>query len=243
MHRALAAATLLALAAADTGAQDADPATEPMRIEGGARWGTIKDLRDPEYPWALRDFRGKIHLDLSGIVSYSGEMIQVEFTPGSDEARHMIEPMRAALRRYWRFVTPTDRRCQPSGAPVKTRVSFDFSTDPPTLSTQTPDARTAPNTLKAVSRVDPVWPGGFMIDRFWGAVVFTRVGIDPAGNVADVLAIAYPKQEGVDLSPFADTTIHALRQWKFNPDPEAKGNRWACYDVFYQHAPRERRRR
>lgn len=242
MRRAWVAGLGLALAMAGAAAQEPDPAGEPMRMEGAARWGTIKNLRDPEYPWALRDFRGRIYLDLSGIVSYSGELIQVEFTPGSEEAKQMIEPMRATLRRHWRFVTPTNRDCQPSGTPVKTRVWFDFSTDPPTLSTQTPPETRRSRAIKVVSRVEPTYPN-HLADRFWGSVVYSRVTIDPAGNVSDVLSVAYPKNESEDLSPFSDRTTEALRQWKFNPDPESKGDRSACWVVFYVLDMGKRRRR
>lgn len=152
-------AALLCLATWPASAQDKEPDIEPMRVEGSARWGTIKELREPEYPHALKDNKARMYLDISGIVSYSGELIQAELTPGSEDAKHMIEPMRFVLRRWWRFVTPTDRRCQPSGVPVKTRVWFDFSTHPPTLSTQTPDPVKQPSyTLTALSRVQPVSP-------------------------------------------------------------------------------------
>lgn len=59
--------------------------------------------------------------------------------------------------------------------------------------------------------------------------------------MTEVLAIAYPEGE-VDLTPFADATKQALHQWKFNPDADAKGDRYGCWQAFYVLPPRERKR-
>ena len=95
--------------------------------------------------------------------------------------------------------------------------------------------------IKTVSRVDPVFPRH--MTWTFGAYVFARLTINPDGDVTDVVAVAYPKREDVNRTPFADSTIQAMRQWKFNPDAEGKGDRQACYEFFYRLAPKERVRR
>lgn len=239
MPRALAAA-LLVLASDPAVAQAPDAGTEPMRIEGTARWSTLANFKEPHYPPSLRDSRGKAHVDISGRVLWSGELAEVEYTPGSEDAKAMIGPMRLVLP-HWRFVPPLDRQCQPSGAPVKTRVSFDFGTDPPTLSTQTPDEVKYSRTIKAVTRVEPEFPL-HMRNLGWQSHVYAWLTIDPAGNVTHVLATAYPRRPDADLTPFADATVHALRQWKFNPDAEGKGDRYGCWHIFYRLVPRDSKR-
>jgi hypothetical protein len=236
MPRALGAA-LLVLASNCAVAQAPDAGAEPMRVEGTARWGTITDLKEPYYPPSLTDSRAKVYVDISGRVLWSGELAEVEYTPGSEDAKAMIGPMRLVLP-HWRFTPPRDHQCQPSGAPVKTRVSFDFATDPPTLSTQTPDALKYSRTIRAVTRVALEFPL-HMRNVGWQSHVYARLTIDPAGNVTDVLAIAYPKRPDADLTPFADATVNALRQWKFNPDAEGKGDRYGCWHIFYRLVPRD----
>jgi hypothetical protein len=61
--------------------------------------------------------------------------------------------------------------------------------------------------------------------------------------VTDVLAVAHPLREDANLTPFADSTIRALRQWTFNPDAEGKADRQACYHFFYRLVSPERKRR
>jgi len=236
-------ATLACLVSSYASGNDAEPGIQPMQVEGSARWGTITDLKEPHYPPSLTGTGAKVFIDISGRVLWSRELDEVDYTPGSEAAKAMLAPMRVVLP-YWRFRPPLDSRCQPSGVPIKTRVSFDFSTDPPSLSTRTPDEVKRTRTINTVTRVDPVFPRD-MAYRGWQGFTYARVTIDAAGNVTDVLAIPYPKRPDADLTPFADSTIHALRQWKFNPDAEGKGDRLACWEVIYrlESPPKERRRR
>jgi hypothetical protein len=40
-------------------AQAPDEGTEPMRVEGSLRWGTIEKLKEPYYPPSLTESRAK----------------------------------------------------------------------------------------------------------------------------------------------------------------------------------------
>jgi hypothetical protein len=164
---------LLCLAASNAAGQVEEPGMEPMRLEGSARWGTISSVQEPHYPPSLRDGKGSVYLDISGRVLWSGELAEVQYVPGSDDAGLMIAPMRVVLDR-WRFSPPLDRRCQPSGVPIRTRVSFDFSTDPPTLSTRTPDEARPSRTVKALTRVEPSFPREMQLLGFQSHVYAER---------------------------------------------------------------------
>lgn len=227
----LAAFAVLALVPAM--AQPVDPSPEPARIEGSAPWGTIKRVVEPEYPQALIDSKAKGYVDISGRVTYYGALVDVIYTPGSEEAGLMVEPLRDVMK-YWSFVPPMDHNCVPSGRVVKNRVSFEFDGEKPRLSVShaVGEPRESPS-VKAISRVNPTYPRSMQVNG-WQAFVFSRVTIDPEGNVVDVVAEAFPREEGVDLTHFTIVTARALKRWTFNPDPGAKGNRFACYDVVYR---------
>jgi hypothetical protein len=224
----------LLVVASTVPAQGAEPEIpELMRVEGSAPWGTIVRVAEPEYPPALVAAKAKdVYMDVSGRVTFDGVLVDAMLTPASDDAKQMVEPLRTALR-YWRFATPMDSRCQPAGHVVKNRVWFDFDGERPKLSiTHTPGAAKPAATVKTVHRVDPTYPRE-MQRNGWQSWVYTRLKIDSRGNVTEVVAEAYPKQDNIDLRPFTKAAIRALEQWKFEPD-EGTPVRQACWQVFFR---------
>lgn len=240
MLRAFAAG-LLALVSNSALPQAPETSSEPMRVEGTARWGTFVTFKEPYFPPALVETRARMHVDISGRILWSGELADVEYTPGSEEAKALIAPLRGVVP-YWRLVAPRDRKCQPSDRPMKTRVTVDFGTDPPTVGTQVPDALFS-WTIRPVTKVDPKYPRD-MLNMGLQSHVYARSTLDAAGNVTDVLAIAYPQRPDADLTPFVDATVQALRQWTFPPaDAQRKGDRQVCWHFFYQVVSSERKKR
>jgi len=69
----------------------------------------------------------------------------------------------------------------------------------------------------------------------WQASVFSRLEIDPHGNVVKATAAAFPKQRGVNLERFEKAVIEALVQWKFPGAPAGlNAVRTACFDVYFR---------
>ena len=230
MRKALAA--LLGAAASYAGAQDPPPEIDPVRVEGTAPWGTIRRVMEPAYPQALKDAKAKVWVDVSGRVAFNGQLVDVIYTPGSEEAKAMVEPLGAVMR-HWRFVTPQDRYCRPSDVVVKNRIWFDFDEERPKLSvTHQPGSPHASRSIKALDKPTPKYPRSMQVQG-WQAYVFSRLTIDSEGKVIDAIATAYPREEKVDLSDFEKSTIQAARGWTFNPQP-GSANRYACYEFVYR---------
>ena len=60
------------------------------------------------------------------------------------------------------------------------------------------------------------------------------MAIDAEGKVTEVIAHAYPKQDGIDLTPFVKESIRGMSQWTFNPAPGLQRPRLACYAIFFR---------
>lgn len=211
-------------------ADEDDPA--PLRIEGTAPWGTVTRVMEPEYPREAIARKGKAFIDISGRVTYAGTLEDVVYTPGSPEAAILVEPLREAMK-VWGFVVPTDNECQPSAVVVRNRVWFDFDGDRPKLSITRAVREKEAGTLATVKREELLYPDS-MLRMGWQANVFTKVSVDPAGNVVKVTATAYPKQRGVNLERFESAAIETMGEWKFAPAPGLARNRHACYEVRYR---------
>jgi len=225
---AVATALLVPPAAAQEGA------SEPMRVDGILPFGTIRRVMEPAYPTELKAAKAKVYLDVSGRVTFSGVLTDAIYAPGSDEAKLMVEPLRAVMQ-HWEFQTPTDNECQPTGDVVKNRVWFDFDDDRPRMSvTHVPivAAKDRP-IIKPLERKQPVYPRS-MQQLQWQSYVFAKISIDPEGAVAKVVATAYPKQPGIDLTDFEREARKSLSQWKFNAAPELGRMRHGCFTLVFR---------
>ena len=231
-QRLVAAACLAAASLAHASPEQVQPG--PLRIEGMAPWGSITRLMEPDYPKEALASRAKYFVDISGRVSHVGTLEDVVYDPGSPEAAIMVGPLREVMK-HWQFSTPMDDECQPSAVVVKNRIWFDFEAERPKLSVLVVHDEKGPEkrTLKATRRVDPMYP--YSMRRLgWQANVFVKVVIDAEGNVTTASATAYPKEAGVDLSAFEQSSVQALGKWQFPPVPDEKRVREACYTIFYR---------
>ena len=228
--RLLAGLSLVALLPA---AAEEASLPDVMRIEGTPPFGTIIRLAEPEYPQALRTAKAKVFLDVSGRVTYTGALADASYSPGSEEAKLMIAPLRAVMR-HWVFLTPTDNNCHPTEQVVKNRVWFDFDGEVPKLSvTHVPlSAHNEPPIIKVVERKQPRYPRS-MQQSGWQSYVYTKVRIAPDGSVSDVVATAYPRQPGIDLSDFEKEARLSMAKWTFNAMPEIGRDRNACYTLVF----------
>jgi len=236
MPSALVAGVLLALAgeAAPPPKPAAPEEPAPMRVEGTQPWGTITQVMEPKYPEALLAAKAKdVYVDISGWVAFYGELRDVVYAPGSEEARQMVEPLRAVMR-SWRFVVPTNDRCQPTDAMVKNRIWFDFDGERPKISVTHSTAKDPMwRTLKTTKRVDPVFPRAMQVRGFDGWV-FLRAKVDPAGKVVEVVTGIYPDQPGEDRRAFGTSVLRAFSQWEFEPTPGRAEDRFVCYEVNFR---------
>lgn len=205
-----------------------------MSVEGSAPWGTITRVMEPLYPRELRESKARIFVDISGRVDYKGELLDVTYTPGSDDASLIVKSLRGVMHE-WRFVPPKDGNCLPADVVIRNRVWFDFDEERPKLSITHVEKPPVLESIKPVTRVDPVFPRQ-MQKEGREAWVFTKADIGADGSVKQVAARAYPVGEGVDLTPFVRESIRALSQWAFEPAAESASgaNRSLCYEFVFR---------
>lgn len=229
------AALVAAAACAAMAGPEVPGPVEPMRIEGMQPWGTVKRVMEPDYPKALVEAKGKTFLDISGRITPTGVLADAEYTAESDDARLMVAPMKEVMR-HWRFEVLFGNDCLPAPAIVQTRVWFDFEGAQPKMSVarlKDPRQNAVAATMKVVDRYEPRYPY-LMQRRGWQSDVFTRVEIAPSGDVVDVKATAFPKEERVDLSMFEQEVVERMKRWKFTPAPDLQRNRVGCYTVVFR---------
>ena len=215
-------------------AQDTGPSGDPVRLEGMEVWGRVTRVMEPDYPKDALARKLSGFVDITGAVSPTGRLRNVEYKASSEEAKIFIEPL-AQVIEHWAVAPPLDAQCQPHDLVVKNRVWFDLSEDRPKMSVallREPGEKPAAPPFKRISGKDPVYP--YRMQRMgWQANVFAKVGIAPDGSVVSVDATAYPKQPRVDLTQFEEEVKQAAAKWKY-PATGRPGTLFGCYQIFFR---------
>jgi TonB family protein len=219
-------AAAMALGAVGTAA-----AEEPFHARDPAQWGEAMKSVEPRYPPQALAAGRTGHVDVRGRVSPLGVLQDVEYSPGTPESGVFIDPIRRVIR-SWTFRPPLGRDCQPSEARVTNRFSFEIVEGKPHVRTSlVKNEAVRLEEFMPLVRDDPVYPAS-MRRAGAEAVVYTRLRVDPAGNVTSVEPRAYPA--GAATREFEHEVIRALSQWKFPRPPAGHPSLLVCFDVWFR---------
>jgi outer membrane biosynthesis protein TonB len=223
--RAAAVGMIVAMAATCAAAE------EPFHARDPAQWGQAMKTVDPRYPPQALAAGRTGYVDVRGRVSPLGILQDIEYSPDSPESNVFIDPIRRVIR-SWTFRPPLGRDCQPSEARIANRISFEMPEGKPQVRTSLlRNEAVRLEEFMPLERDDPVYPPS-MRRAGAEAVVYTRLRVDPAGNVTSVEPRAYPA--GGATREFEHEVIRALSQWKFPQPPAGHPSLLVCFDVWFR---------
>ena len=206
-------------------------AEEPFHARDPAQWGQVMKSVDPRYPPQALAAGRTGYVDIRGRVSPLGVLQDIEYSPDTPESNVFIDSIRRVIS-AWTFRPPLGRDCQPSEARVANRVSFEMPEGKPQVrATLLKNEAVRLEEFMPLVRDDPVYPAN-MRRAGAEAVVYTRLRVDPAGNVTSVEPRAYPA--GGATREFEHEVIRALSQWKFPQPPAGIPSLLVCFDVWFR---------
>ena len=208
-------------------------AEEPFHARDPAQWGQVMKSVDPRYPPQALAAGRTGHVDVRGRVSPLGVLRDIEYSPANPASGVFIDPIRRVIR-SWTFRPPLGRDCQPSEERVTNRVSFEIAEGKPQVRiAHIRNEAVRLEEFMPLRHDDPIYPVS-MRRAGTEAVVYTRLRVDPAGDVTSVEPRAYPARGAT--REFEHEVIRALSQWKFPPPPAGHPSLLVCFDVWFRLA-------
>jgi TonB family protein len=193
-------------------------------------------MGEPRYPKAelAQGVTGVVTLE--GWVDGTGELKDASITPDSPASQPFADSVRDALP-MWRFYAPLNEECQPTHDRIKVTAWFEIENGKGKVYVLgqgpkwTGDKQPVP-----VKTRKPTYPYSSTAYRWQdGAIVFAKATIDPAGNVIETTATAYPRGLPWLMMPFEDQARIAVLDFKFPPAPAGSTKlRYYCTDLIFR---------
>lgn len=219
--RRLAAAVAVALLACGARAQEDARILTPAQMQ--SRAAQIVLFVPPEFPAAAA---GEATVDVTGEVGTDGTFTVRDVVSSSQDPA-FADAVREVTR-FWLLRPDYGSDCTPRAGTGQVRVWFERRDGKPVISvSQARSEATESRPLKVTRRRHPDYPQAMLVRRMSGVVeVLLRVA--PDGRVEEIEMVPGP------ITRLATREVAtALRQWRFEPRPEAEGSICASYVVEF----------
>jgi TonB family protein len=202
-------------------AQDDARILTPAQMQ--ARAAHIVLFVPPEFPASAT---GEATVDVTGEVGTDGTFT-VRNVVSSSEDPAFASAVREVTR-FWLLRPDYESDCTPRTSTGQVRVWFERKDGKPVISVSQPRSEsTDTRPLKIVRRRAPDYPQSMLVRGMTGAVE-ALLRISPGGRVEELELVPGP------ITRLAAREVStALRQWRFEPRPEAEGSICASYVVEF----------
>ena len=184
--------------------QKLDESTKPQLIGGRDLDSPVRFLKraKPNYPEEMAKKYGTLETEIRAIFDKEGKLILPKFEPAlpPDLTQHIRE-----IFKQWRVVPPLS-----GGQPANLRVKFPFKLEKNVKKAEIFEIDALNVPPKPIKHVVPMHPPELKGKRVEGEVGLVFVVLED-GSVDDV------RVSRMGSPAFADATIEAVKQWKFEP--------------------------